>query len=159
MSVFDLGASLLRQLPPETAHRATLRLAGAFAPLLPAPGTDDPRLTVRALGLDFPNPVGLAAGFDKDAVVPDAMARFGFGFVECGTVTPLPQAGNPRPRLFRLSQDRAVINRMGFNNAGLERFAANLGRRAPGVVGANIGANKDAADRIGDYVTGLKRLW
>ncbi len=87
------------------------------------------------------------------------MLAAGFGFVECGTVTPLPQAGNTRPRLFRLTDDQAVINRMGFNNAGLERFAANLGRRGRGIVGANIGANKDAADRIGDYVTGLKRLW
>src|ERR1700742_3056591 len=138
MSVFDLGASLLRQLPPETAHRATLRLAGAFAPLLPAPGTDDPRLTVRALGLHFPNPIGLAAGFDKDADVPDAMARFGFGFVECGTVTPRPQAGNPRPRLFRLPEDRAVINRMGFNNGGMERAALRLASRPrTGIVGIN----------------------
>jgi len=88
-----------------------------------------------------------------------AMLRAGFGFVECGTVTPLPQAGNPRPRLFRLSQDRAVINRMGFNNEGLERFAARLAWRGPGVVGANIGANKDAQDRIADYVTCLRRLW
>jgi dihydroorotate dehydrogenase len=87
------------------------------------------------------------------------MLAAGFGFVECGTVTPRPQIGNPRPRLFRLTDDRAVINRMGFNNQGLERFAANIGRRGRGVVGANIGANKDAEDRIGDYVTGLKRLW
>jgi dihydroorotate dehydrogenase len=107
----------------------------------------------------LPNPVGLAAGFDKNGEVARAMLAAGFGFVECGTVTPLPQAGNPRPRLFRLSEDRAVINRMGFNNHGLERFAANLPRRGAGVVGANIGANKDAADRIGDYVAGLKRLW
>jgi len=152
MSVFDLGANLLRQLPPETAHRATLRLAGTFAPLLPAPGIDDPRLMVRALGLDFPNPVGLAAGFDKDAVVPDAMARFGFGFVECGTVTPLPQAGNPRPRLFRLSEDRAVINRMGFNNGGMAVAARNLkARKTRAILGINIGANKDSQDRIADY--------
>jgi dihydroorotate dehydrogenase len=87
------------------------------------------------------------------------MLAAGFGFVECGTVTPMPQAGNPRPRLFRLSEDRAVINRMGFNNQGLEPFAARLARRGPGIVGANIGANKDADDRIADYVTGLKRLW
>ena len=87
------------------------------------------------------------------------MLAAGFGFVECGTVTPKPQAGNPRPRLFRLTEDRAVINRMGFNNVGLERFAANLARPHRGVVGANIGANKDSADRIGDYVTGLTRLW
>ncbi len=104
--------------------------------------------------------MGLAAGFDKNAEAPDAMLNAGFGFVECGTVTPLAQAGNPRPRLFRLTEDRAVINRMGFNNAGLDAFAHRLGRRPRrGVVGANIGANKDSADRIGDYVTGLSRLW
>jgi dihydroorotate dehydrogenase len=103
--------------------------------------------------------VGLAPGFDKDAEVFGPMLRAGFGFVECGTVTPRPQAGNPRPRLFRLSEDRAVINRMGFNNRGLEAFASRLARRGPGVVGANIGANKESDDRIGDYVTGLRRLW
>jgi dihydroorotate dehydrogenase len=102
----------------------------------------------------------LAAGFDKNAEVPDAMLAAGFGLVECGTVTPLAQAGNPRPRLFRLSEDRAVINRLGFNNQGLEPFAVRLAqRRRKGVVGANIGANKDSQDRIGDYVTGLERLW
>jgi dihydroorotate dehydrogenase len=107
---------------------------------------------VRAFGLEFPNPVGLAAGFDKDAQVPGAMARFGFGFVECGTVTPRPQAGNPRPRLFRLGADGAVINRMGFNNGGMAAAAANLkARRGSGIVGINIGANKDSADRIADY--------
>ncbi|HQT54772.1 MAG TPA: quinone-dependent dihydroorotate dehydrogenase, partial [Phenylobacterium sp.] len=99
------------------------------------------------------------AGFDKGAEVPDAILAQGFGFTEIGTVTPLPQAGNPRPRLFRLTEDQAVINRMGFNNEGLEPFAARLARRGPGVIGANIGANKDTADRIGDYVTGLTRLW
>ena len=115
-------------------------------------------------GLRLPNAIGLAAGFDKNAETPDAMLAAGFGFVECGTVTPLAQPGNPPPRLFRLSEDRAVINRLGFNNGGLEPYAGRLaarladGRRR-GVVGANIGANKDAADRIGDYVTGLTRLW
>ena len=103
--------------------------------------------------------MGLAAGFDKNAEVPKAMLAAGFGFVECGTVTPRPQVGNPRPRLFRLTEDQAVINRMGFNNRGLEHFAANIPRRGAGVVGANIGANKDADDRIGDYVGGLQRLW
>jgi dihydroorotate dehydrogenase len=107
----------------------------------------------------LPNPVGLAPGFDKNAEVFGPMLRAGFGFVECGTVTPQPQAGNPRPRLFRLTQDRAVINRMGFNNQGLEVFAQRLARHGPGVVGANFGANKDAADRIADYVAGLTRLW
>jgi dihydroorotate dehydrogenase len=103
--------------------------------------------------------VGLAAGFDKDAEVPDAMLAAGFGFVECGTVTPLPQAGNPRPRLFRLREDRAVINRMGFNNLGLDAFAGRLaGRPRRGIVGANLGANKDAVDRVADYVAGLRRV-
>ena len=157
MSLIDLGAALLRRLPAETAHRATLKLARVAAPLLAAPAPDDPRLAINAFGLDFPNPVGLAAGFDKNADVPDVMARFGFGFVECGTVTPRPQAGNPRPRLFRLVRDGAVINRMGFNNAGSAAAAHNLkahrtvlhGRQA--IVGINIGANKDSSDRVGDY--------
>jgi dihydroorotate dehydrogenase len=158
VSLFDLGAGLLRQLPAETAHRATLVLAAAAGPLLPAPAPDDARLAVSAFGLSFPNAIGLAAGFDKNAEVPDAMARFGFGFVECGTVTPRPQAGNPRPRLFRLSEDGAVINRMGFNNAGSLAAAKNLERRkgfsdgSGGIVGINIGANKDSTDRIADYV-------
>src|ERR1700733_11669603 len=99
--LIDAAARTLRLLPAETAHRATVRLARAFAPLLPAPGADDPRLAVQGLGLGFSNPVGLAAGFDKDVEIPDAMAKFGFGFVECGSLTPRPQAGNPKPRLFR----------------------------------------------------------
>jgi dihydroorotate dehydrogenase len=152
VSIYDFGATLLRCLPAETAHRATLKLVRLAAPILPAPVPDDPRLKVRALGLDFPNPVGLAAGFDKNAEVPGAMARFGFGFIECGTVTPRPQAGNPRPRLFRLGEDRAVINRMGFNNAGMLAVARNFAMRGNcGIVGINIGANKDSADRIADY--------
>ena len=159
LPLMDLGARLLRQLPPETAHNATLALLGAVGPLLPAAAPDNPRLAVRALGLDFPNPVGLAAGFDKDARVPDAMAKFGFGFVECGTVTPRPQAGNPRPRLFRLREDRAVINRMGFNNGGCDLAAKNLSaRKAKGIVGINIGANKDSADRIADYALCFSQL-
>ena len=159
MSVFDLGARLLRQLPAETAHQATLALAGALRPLLPARTADDPRLAVKAFGFNFPNPIGLAAGFDKNADVPDAMAKFGFGFVECGTVTPRPQEGNPRPRLFRLTQDQAVINRMGFNNGGMEAAAENLkARKGRGIVGINIGANKDSADRIADYALCFERL-
>jgi dihydroorotate dehydrogenase len=159
VTISDLGAALLRRLPAENAHRATLRLVGLTTPFLPAAAPDDPRLKVRAFGLDFPNPVGLAAGFDKDADVPDAMARFGFGFVECGTVTPRPQAGNPRPRLFRLGEDKAVINRMGFNNRGMEQAARNMGtRKGHGIVGINIGANKDSADRIADYVLGFEKL-
>ena len=112
-----------------------------------------------AFGLEFPNPIGLAAGFDKDAEVPDAMLKFGFGFVECGSITPRPQAGNPRPRLFRLASDRAVINRMGFNNGGMDRAAARLAKRARnGILGINIGANKDSADRIADYRLAFQRL-
>ena len=154
MHLFDLGAGLLRQLPAETAHRTTLSLLSLAGPLLPRPALDDPRLAITALGLDFPNPIGLAAGFDKNADVPDAMAKFGFGFVECGTVTPKPQAGNPRPRLFRLAKDGAVINRMGFNNEGSSAAAANLrARRGKTIVGINIGANKETSgnDRVGDY--------
>jgi dihydroorotate dehydrogenase len=159
MSLFDSAAGLLRALPAERAHNLTLTLTGAAAPLLPRPAADDPRLAVSAFGLDFPNPVGLAAGFDKNAQVPDAMGKFGFGFVECGTVTPRPQAGNPLPRLFRLTEDGAVINRMGFNNAGMDQAARNLKtRRDGGLVGINIGANKDSTDRISDYVLGFAAL-
>ena len=146
-------------LPAEAAHRATLALLEGGAPLLPRTREDDPRLAVSALGLRFPNPIGLAAGFDKDARVPDAMLRLGFGFVECGTMTPRPQAGNPRPRLFRLAQDEAVINRMGFNNAGADRAVARLrSRPRNGVVGINIGPNKDSADRIADYCSAFATL-
>ena len=159
MSLFDSAAGLLRTLPAERAHNLTLTLANAAAPLLPKPAPDDSRLAVSAFGLDFPNPVGLAAGFDKNAQVPDAMAKFGFGFVECGTVTPRPQAGNPQPRLFRLTEDGAVINRMGFNNGGMDEAARNLkARKGNGIVGINIGANKDSEDRISDYVLGFAAL-
>lgn len=155
----DLAARALRALPAETAHRATVRLAGLMAPLLPGPSADDARLRVSAFGLQFPNPVGLAAGFDKDAEVPDAMLKLGFGFVECGTVTPRPQSGNLRPRLFRLPEDGAVINRMGFNNRGMDAAARKLeARQRTGIVGINIGANKDSADRIADYAKGFARL-
>lgn len=154
----DLAAGALRGLDPEDAHRLTLRLLQAGLGPRDS-GPDDPILSATVAGLKLPNCVGLAPGFDKNAEVFAPMLAAGFGFVECGTVTPLPQAGNPRPRLFRLTEDRAVINRMGFNNEGLEPFAARLSRRRAGVVGANIGANKESADRIGDYVVGLKRLW
>lgn len=155
----DLATRGLRGLDPEAAHRAAvLALKAGLGPRVEL--SADPVLATELAGLALANPIGLAAGFDKDAEVPTAMLAAGFGFVECGTVTPRPQIGNPRPRLFRLSEDRAVINRMGFNNAGLERFARRLARRpAQGVVGANIGANKDSGDRIGDYVAGLTRLW
>jgi len=157
--MIDLAARALRLLPAEPAHRATVRFASVFGPLLPRPQADDARLAVDVLALHFSNPIGLAAGFDKDAEVPDAMLRFGFGFVECGTVTPRPQAGNPKPRLFRLPEDRAVVNRMGFNNGGMERAAERLGRRKrQGIVGINIGANKDSEDRIADYALGFERL-
>jgi dihydroorotate dehydrogenase len=159
MCFFDSAAGLLRALSAERAHNLTLTLAGAAAPFLPRPAADDRRLAITAFGLDFPNPVGLAAGFDKNAQVPDAMGKFGFGFVECGTVTPRPQAGNPQPRLFRLIEDGAVINRMGFNNGGMQEAARNLkARRGRGIVGINIGANKDSADRISDYVLGFAAL-
>ena len=162
MNLHGLATRALRGLDPEDAHGWAIR--GLKLGLGPVDGRDDPILATSLAGLTLPNAVGLAPGFDKDAEVFGPMLRAGFGFVECGTVTPLPQAGNPRPRLFRLTEDRAVINRMGFNNRGLEAFAERLARRGTltanmGVVGANIGANKDAADRIGDYVLGLKRLW
>ncbi len=152
-----LATRALRGLDPEDAHG--LAIQGLKLGLGPKGGPVDPILATSLAGLPLPNAVGLAPGFDKDAEVFGPMLRAGFGFVECGTVTPKPQAGNPRPRLFRLSEDRAVINRMGFNNRGLEAFAGRLAARGPGVVGANIGANKDSEDRIGDYVAGLRRLW
>src|SRR6185312_12216727 len=126
MMLHDLALPLLRQLPPETAHRLTIRaLRGGW--LLPRrPRADPPSLAIALWGRRFPNPVGLAAGFDKNAEVPDPMLRFGFGFVECGTLTPRPQAGNPRPRLFRLEEDEALINRLGFNNEGVAAGAGRL---------------------------------
>ena len=157
--ILDAAASVLRLFPAETAHQATIRLTRALSPLLPTDRTVDARLAVRVLDRDFPNPLGLAAGFDKNAEVASAMLDFGFGFVECGTVTPRAQAGNPRPRLFRLREDRAVINRMGFNNDGMEAVAKRLAaRRQNGIVGINIGANKDSTDRIADYRVAFARL-
>jgi dihydroorotate dehydrogenase len=157
--LYGLGTLALRQLPPEAAHSATLQ--GLSLGLGPVGTPDRPEDRVEIAGLSLPNRIGLAAGFDKNAEVPDAMLRAGFGFVECGTVTPRPQAGNPKPRLFRLPLDHGVINRMGFNNDGLEVFVNRLRERSgkPGVVGANVGANKDATDRIGDYVEGVRRVW
>jgi len=152
-----LTAPLLRQMDPETAHRLAIRGLALMPP--PRPSSPDPVLTTRLAGLTLPNPVGLAAGLDKNAEALGGLAGLGFGFVEAGSVTPRPQDGNPRPRLFRLTEDAAVINRMGFNNAGLEAFAARLDRRPAGVlVGANLGANKDSGDRAADYVAGLRRL-
>jgi dihydroorotate dehydrogenase len=150
--LFHLARPALFALDPERAHQLTIAALAAAPKLRPArPGP----LASAVAGLRFPNPVGLAAGFDKNAEVVDPALGLGFGFVEVGSVTPLPQAGNPRPRLFRLAEDRAVINRMGFNNEGAEAVAARLARRKglPGLVGVNIGANKDSADRIFDYAT------
>jgi dihydroorotate dehydrogenase len=157
--LFDLALPLLRRLPPETAHRLTIRaLRSGFAPRRARP--DPPNLAIELWGRRFPNPIGLAAGFDKNAEVPEPMLRFGFGFVECGTLTPRPQSGNPRPRLFRLEEDEALINRLGFNNEGVAAGATRLSRRvrASGIVGANIGKNRDTADDIADYVQGVTAL-
>lgn len=157
MAVSDLGAGLLRALDPETAHGLAIRALQILP--LPTPPADDPILATTVAGLALPNPVGLAAGLDKNGEALHGLARLGFGFVECGSVTPLAQPGNPKPRLFRLSEDRGVINRMGFNNAGLEAFARRLAARPTSVVvGANLGANKDAEDKAADYVAGLIRL-
>lgn len=148
--LFRLLKPALFALDSETGHRLAIRGLAAMprrAPAAPGP------LAIEVAGLTFPNPVGVAAGFDKDAEVPDALLGLGFGFTEVGSITPLPQAGNPKPRLFRLVEDQAVINRMGFNNGGAEaalaRLAARRGRA--GIVAVNIGANKDSADRIADY--------
>jgi dihydroorotate dehydrogenase len=144
---------LLRWFDPEDAHRLAIQGLRLLPSVRSQP--DDDKLAVRAFGLNFPNPIGMSAGFDKNAEVPDALLRLGFGFVEIGTVTPKPQAGNPRPRLFRLERDEGVINRLGFNNDGAGVVLRRLAARAhlSGIVGVNIGANKDAADRVADYVT------
>jgi dihydroorotate dehydrogenase len=153
--MFSALRPLLFALDPETAHNATL--LALRSGLVPQAAADDPILATRLAGLALPNPVGLAAGFDKDVMVPDAMLRLGFGFVECGSVTPRPQDGNPRPRIFRLVEDAAVINRLGFNNRGLEHAVVRLqARRGPGIVGINLGANKESQDRTADYVTGVR---
>ena len=158
MRLAKVAGPVLDRLPAETAHRAAINALKIAPPSKAAPA--DPSLAVEVLGLRFSNPLGLAAGFDKSAEVPDAMLRLGFGFVEVGTLTPRPQDGNARPRLFRLREDAAVINRFGFNNDGFERARARLARRSPsgglGVVGINVGANKDAADRVEDYVLGVR---
>jgi dihydroorotate dehydrogenase len=143
---------LLRWFDPEDAHRLAIQGLRLLPPVRLRP--DDPKLAVRAFGLNFPNPIGMAAGFDKSAEAPDALLRLGFGFVEIGSVTPKPQVGNPRPRLFRLERDEAVVNRMGFNNDGAEAVLRRLAARAHhgGIVGVNVGANKDTSDRVADYV-------
>ncbi len=160
MSVaYRLARPLLFALDAETAHGLSLKALQLG--LADGPGTiTSAVLASRVAGIDFPNPIGLAAGYDKNAQVPDALLRLGFGFVEAGTVTPWPQAGNPRPRIFRLIDERAVINRLGFNNDGHDaaarRLAARRGRS--GIVGINIGANKDSADPVEDYVAGVQRF-
>jgi dihydroorotate dehydrogenase len=159
--IADLGAKALTLFPPERAH--AFSLAALKAGLGPRDRTaPDPRLAASLGGLDLVHPVGLAAGYDKNAEAPDALLGAGFAFVEVGAVTPRPQAGNPHPRLFRLREDRAVINRMGFNNDGLETVKARLEARrdakASGVLGVNLGANKDSEDRAADYVTLLTEL-
>lgn len=157
MTLADRAARIFRLFEPERAHELALR-STALAPRRAAPAASDERLSVEVLGLSFPNPVGLAAGFDKDGAAPDAMLRLGFGFAEIGTLTPLPQAGNPKPRLFRLPADGAIINRLGFNNSGHEAAAELLDQRRgkPGIVGVNIGANRDSDDRIFDYIAGVR---
>ena len=156
----DIATRALNLVEAERAHEiAIAALKLGFGPR--ARSDCRPILRTRIAGLDLPNPIGLAAGFDKNARVACAMLRAGFGFVECGTVTPEPQEGNLRPRLFRLPRDHAVINRMGFNNEGIVPFAARMEARAarPGIVGANVGANKASADRAADYVVCLKAVW
>jgi dihydroorotate dehydrogenase len=150
---FDaLSLPVMRWFDPEDAHRLAIRGLRMLPPSRPR--LDDPKLAVRAFGLNFPNPIGIAAGFDKNAEVPDALLRLGFGFAEIGTVTPQPQAGNARPRIFRLERDEAIVNRLGFNNDGAEIVLRRLAGRAQngGIVGVNVGANKDSVDRIDDYV-------
>ena len=150
--MFHFLKPALFTLDSERAHR--LSIAGLKA-LPNGPKTKACGLDIHVAGLHFPNPVGMAAGFDKDAEVPDGVLGLGFGFTEVGSITPLPQAGNPKPRLFRLVEDKAVINRMGFNNGGAEVARKRLEARRSngGIVGINIGANKDASDRIADYAT------
>jgi len=159
--LFPVIRPLLRALPAEGAHRLTLTvLSCGLGPLIAGrPEPDPPSLAQTLWGCTFPNPVGIAAGFDKDAQVPDAMLRLGFGFAETGTVTPRPQAGNPKPRIFRLYQDDAVINRLGFNNRGLDQTLARLrARQRQGIVGVNLGKNRDTADDVADYLDGVRRV-
>ncbi|WP_424932064.1 quinone-dependent dihydroorotate dehydrogenase [Amaricoccus macauensis] len=152
------GLSVLHRLDPERAHEIALHaMRAGFGPRQEAVVSE--RLRVSVAGLDLPNPLGLAAGLDKNAVAVEPLLRAGFGFVEVGAATPLPQPGNPKPRLFRLTGDRAIINRFGFNNEGMEAIGARLeGRGSGGVVGINLGANKASADRAADYVRVLERI-
>lgn len=154
-----LGRRALFCLDPETAHGLSIQALKAGLPVAKSPRYDE-RLRMTVAGVTFDNPLGMAAGYDKNAEVPDALLTLGFGFAEVGTVTPLPQAGNPKPRIFRLAEDGAVINRLGFNNEGHEAAERRLAARAwrAGVVGVNVGANKDSADRIRDYEIGVERF-
>jgi dihydroorotate dehydrogenase len=155
--LFGLGQALLLALDPERAHDLAVKsLELGLYPRATEP--DDKRLAQRIFGLDFPNPIGMAAGFDKDARVPRELLATGLGFVEVGTLTPRAQSGNPLPRVFRSQADRAIINRLGFNNEGQEAALQRLQRRPAGVVGVNIGAGRDSSDRIADYVSGIERM-
>ena len=155
--LFGLGQSLLLALPPERAHDLAIKsLQLGIYPRAEAP--DDRRLAQYLFGLDFPNPVGMAAGFDKNARVPRELLATGFGFVEVGTLTPLPQSGNPPPRMFRSIADRAVINRLGFNNEGQQAAFQRLKGPREGIVGINLGAGRDSKDRIADYAKGIARM-
>ncbi|TCS62461.1 quinone-dependent dihydroorotate dehydrogenase [Varunaivibrio sulfuroxidans] len=162
MDFYKLVWPLIRPMDPERAHALALRALETGMIGGPAPYVDE-ILHQRLWGMDFPNPIGLAAGFDKNAKVYREMLKLGFGFVEVGSVTPLAQSGNPRPRLFRLESDRAVINRMGFNNEGMEAVAARLegrtrARDGGGIVGVNLGKNKSTVNALNDYVLGTRRF-
>jgi dihydroorotate dehydrogenase len=154
--IYPIVRPLAFSLGAEAAHRATI----AALKLAPKgrPPEFAPSLRTNVAGIDFSSPVGLAAGFDKDGEVPEQMLGLGFGFVEIGTITPKPQPGNPKPRLFRLIEDQAVINRMGFNNGGQQAAFDRLNHAKRGVVGVNVGANKDSVDRIADYAVGVRRM-
>ncbi|MBX3583509.1 MAG: quinone-dependent dihydroorotate dehydrogenase [Rhizobiaceae bacterium] len=160
LDVFEkIGRRALFCLDPETAHGLSIKALKAGLPVAKSPRYDE-RLRTTVAGITFDNPLGMAAGYDKNAEVPDALLALGFGFTEVGTLTPRPQEGNPKPRIFRLPEDRAVINRLGFNNGGHEAAEGRLAGRAwrAGIVGVNIGANKDSTDRIGDYELGVRRF-
>jgi dihydroorotate dehydrogenase len=161
-NLYPLISPALTWLPREAAHEVSIRALkaglGRFFVDSARPEPDPPILRQDLWGLDFTNPIGLAAGYDKDARVPDAMRQLGFGFAEVGTVTPRPQAGNPKPRVFRLDEDRAIVNRMGFNSGGLDAVVARLNRRVRvGIVGVNLGKNRDSADAAADYAYGIHR--
>ncbi len=161
-NLYPLVKPILMSLDAERTHGLTIAaLKAGLGGFVKGSGPRNPALAVKFLGRDLPNPIGLAAGFDKNAEVPGAILKLGFGFTEVGTITPLPQVGNPKPRLFRLAEDDGVINRMGFNNAGSEAVASRLAQTKPeiaGMVGVNIGANKDSEDFIADYEIGLQRF-